>query len=62
LQLAGIAAANAKGKHLGRKSILTDKQKQEIRDKSKVEKTPTTFSMGYGVSRATIYNVLKETV
>jgi DNA invertase Pin-like site-specific DNA recombinase len=60
-QLAGIAAAKAKGKHLGRRAILTDKQKQEIRDKSKAGINPTALSKEYGVSRATIYNVLKET-
>jgi DNA invertase Pin-like site-specific DNA recombinase len=29
-QLAGIASAKAKGKHLGRKASLTDDQKQDI--------------------------------
>jgi len=43
-QLAGIAAAKAKGKHLGRRSILTDKQKQEIRDKSTAGMNPTALS------------------
>ena len=58
-QLAGIAAAKAKGKHLGRRSLLTDDQKQEIRDKSKAGLNPSQLSKEYGVSRATIYNVLK---
>ena len=59
-QLAGIAAARAKGKHLGRKAILTNKQKKEIRDKSKAGMTPTALAKKYEVSRATIYNILKE--
>jgi len=58
-QLAGIAAAKAKGKHLGRKSILSDKQKQEIRD-SRDRMNPTELSQEYGVSRATVYNILKS--
>ena len=58
-QLAGIAAAKAKGKHLGRKSSLTDKQKSEIRIKHTTKVNPTTLSKEYGVSRATIYNVIK---
>ncbi len=60
-QLAGIAAAKAKGKHLGRRASLTDDQKKEIRTKNKAGMNPSTLSKEYGVSRATIYNVLKET-
>jgi len=59
-QLAGIKAAKAKGKHLGRKSSLTENQKQEIRQLSKDGMNPTALSKQYGVSRATIYNVIKE--
>jgi len=61
-QLAGIAAAKARGDHLGRKPILSDDQKQEVRDKSKAGMNPTALSKGYGVSRATIYNIIKEQV
>ncbi len=60
-QLAGIAAAKANGKHLGRKASLTDDQKQEIRTKNKAGMNPTTLSKEYGVSRGNIYNVVKET-
>ena len=59
-QLAGIAAARAKGKHLGRKASLTYDQKQEIRTKNKAGMNPTTLSKEYGVSRGTVYNVIKE--
>lgn len=59
-QLAGIAAAKAKGNHLGRRASLIDDQKQEIRTKNKAGVNPTTLSKEYGVSRGTIYNVLKE--
>ncbi len=58
-QLAGIAAAKAKGKHLGRKAILSDKQNQEIRVHYQGGMTPTALSQQYGVSRASIYNSLK---
>jgi DNA invertase Pin-like site-specific DNA recombinase len=57
-QLAGIAAAKGQGKHLGRKSILTDKQKQELREKSQAGMNPTALSREYGVSRATVYGIL----
>jgi DNA invertase Pin-like site-specific DNA recombinase len=59
-QLAGIKAAKAKGKHLGRKASLTDKQKQEIRRLHRGGMNPTALSQRYGVSRATIYNAIKE--
>jgi len=59
-QLAGIAAAKARGKHMGRKSILSDKKKKEIREKSKTGTNPTALSKIYGVSRATIYNVIGD--
>ncbi len=58
-QLAGIAAAKAKGKHLGRTSILSDEQKQSVINKKKSGMTPTELSNEFGVSRATVYNILK---
>lgn len=59
-QLAGIAAAKAKGKHLGRKASLTDDQKKYVRQLSRDGMNPTALSKRYGVGRATIYNVIKE--
>ena len=58
-QLAGIAAAKAKGKHLGRKSILSNKQQKEIQSKSSTGVNPTALSKEYCVSRATIYNIMR---
>lgn len=58
-QLAGIAVAKAKGKHLGRRAILSDDQKQEIRKKYKKGVNPTELSKEFQVSRATIYNALQ---
>lgn len=57
-QLAGIAAAKAQGKHLGRAPKLTEDQRQEIRDKRANGYTPSQLAKEYGVSRATIYNTL----
>jgi DNA invertase Pin-like site-specific DNA recombinase len=59
-QLAGIAQAKAKGKHLGRKASLTDDQKQETRQFHQGGMNPTALSKRYEVSRATIYNAIKE--
>jgi len=60
-QLAGIAAAKAKGKHLGRPILLTKDQKWEIRGKKDAGEKLSSLSKEYAVSRGTIYNVLKET-
>jgi DNA invertase Pin-like site-specific DNA recombinase len=59
-QLAGIAQAKAKGKHLGRKASLTAEQKKYIRLLHRGGMNPTALSQRYEVSRATIYNVIKE--
>ena len=59
-QLAGIAAAKAKGKHLGRRPTLTNDQKAKVREQYAAGKNPTELSREYGVSRGTIYNVIKE--
>jgi len=61
-QLAGIAAAKAKGKHMGRRSSLTPDQKQEIQAKTKAGLNPSQLSKEYAVSRAMIYNILKEVI
>ena len=56
-QKAGIEKAKEAGKHLGRKAILTAKQREQIRVRREKGETPTALSKEYGVSRATIYNV-----
>ena len=56
-QKAGIEKAKEAGKHLGRKALLTDKQKLQIRSRRERGETPTALAKEYGVSRATIYNV-----
>jgi DNA invertase Pin-like site-specific DNA recombinase len=57
-QLEGIKNAKEAGKHLGRKPSLTEEQKQAIKDE-KGALNPTQLAKKYGVSRATVYNVLK---
>nr|WP_320115845.1 recombinase family protein [uncultured Desulfuromonas sp.] len=59
-QLAGIAAAKAKGKHLGRAAKLTDTQKQQIRADHEAGSNPSQLAAQYGVSRGTIYNVINS--
>jgi len=61
-QTAGIKTAQAKGKHCGRKATLTADQQQEVRNKRAAGQTPTALSKEYGVSRGTIYNILKSEV
>jgi len=58
-QTAGIAAAQSRGKHCGRSSTLSNDQKAEITEKRTAGATPTQLSKEYGVSRGTIYNVLR---
>ena len=58
-QLAGIAAAKAKGKHLGRRSALTPEQQEEIRTKHETGLNPTELAKEYEVSRGTIYNIIR---
>lgn len=58
-QMAGIKKAKAEGKYTGRKPALTGCQVEEIQMKRIAGKNPTQLSKEYGVSRGTIYNVLK---
>lgn len=59
-QMAGIKVALDKGVKFGRRATLTEEDKVEIREKKKGGMNPTDLSKEYGVSRATIYNALKE--
>ncbi|EIM65485.1 recombinase family protein [Desulfobacter postgatei] len=60
-QLAGIKQAKAKGIHMGRPKLLTDKQKAEIRQLYTKGTTPKVLAEQFKVSRATIYNVTAPT-
>jgi len=59
-QLAGIAAAKAQGKHLGRAAKLSQEQQHEVRCKHNQGVTPSKLAHDYDVSRATVYNILKS--
>lgn len=59
-QLAGIAKAKERGVYTGRKPALSEVQIQQIQEKRDQGFNPTQLSKEYGVSRATIYNVLKK--
>ena len=60
-QIAGIQKAKSEGRYKGRKPSLSEAQKQEIAKKREQGTNPTKLSKEYGVSRATIYNVLNQT-
>lgn len=57
-QAEGIAAAQAKGIHLGRPKKLSREQKDEIKRRSAKGENPTELSKDFAVSRATIYRVI----
>ena len=59
-QMEGIQKAKAKGVYTGRKPCLNEKQKNAIRQKRAEGFNPTQLAKEFGVSRATVYNVLKK--
>lgn len=59
-QREGVAAAKRAGKHCGRKAKLTDEQVAEIRARVEAGEDKTSIAHCYGVSRATIYNIIKK--
>ncbi|NEV65264.1 recombinase family protein [Thiorhodococcus minor] len=60
-QREGIQAAKAKGKHLGRKPILTPEQVKEARQRREAGESAAALAKDYGVSRATMYQHLAGT-
>ncbi len=58
-QREGIEAAKKAGKHLGRPAKLTDQKKADIIKKHQGGLNPSQLSKEYGVSRGTIYNIVK---
>ena len=59
-QAEGIAAAKAKGKHLGRAAKLSAENLQFIRNRLKEGETIAYLADDFGVSRQTIYQSLKR--
>lgn len=59
-QREGVAAAKRAGKHCGRKAKLTDEQVAEIRARVEAGDDKTNIAKAYGISRATVYNILTK--
>ena len=57
-QREGIAKAQAKGKHCGRKPTLSPEQVQEIKEKVAAGAEKKALAQEYGVSRQTLYRVI----
>jgi len=54
-QREGIAAAKARGEHLGRKAILNAKQVKELRRRVKAGEDKAALAAEFGISRPSIY-------
>ncbi len=59
-QREGIAKARERGVYKGRRESLTDEQKASVRTRRAAGEHPVDLAKAFGVSRAKIYNVLKE--
>lgn len=59
-QREGIAAAKARGKHLGRSSSLTPAQQEEVVTRVGRGEPVSELAAEYGVSRQTVYTHLKK--
>jgi DNA invertase Pin-like site-specific DNA recombinase len=57
-QREGIAAAKAKGKHLGRVAKLKPAQVKELRKRVKAGEDKATVAAAFGISRPSIYNYM----
>ncbi|MCP3940133.1 MAG: recombinase family protein, partial [Desulfobacteraceae bacterium] len=58
-QIEGIAAAQKKGKHLGRAPALNDNEKKQIIEMVESRISKTDIAKQFGISRQTLYKVLK---
>lgn len=59
-QRAGIHAARAEGKHLGRPRKITDGQREEILEKLKIGESPTKIAKAFKISRGSVYNIASK--
>lgn len=59
-QREGIAKARAKGKHYGRKPMLSPEQVQEIKEKVTAGAEKKALAQEYGVSRQTLYRAIAD--
>lgn len=56
---AGLARAKAQGKTLGRPSVTSDKQRQEMKDMHSKGTSISALSRAYGISRASVMRIVK---
>lgn len=59
-QREGIAKAQAKGKHCGRKAKLTPKQVTEIKGRIENGEEKKALAAEYGISRQTLYRIIAD--
>ncbi|WP_319466995.1 recombinase family protein [uncultured Pseudodesulfovibrio sp.] len=59
-QREGIAKAQAKGKHCGRKAKLTQDQVEEIKKRITAGDEKKALAAEYGISRQTLYRIIKK--
>ena len=59
-QREGIALAKQEGRPLGRAKALTEKQEQEVRGKAKQGANKQALAKEYGISRQTLYRIIKN--
>jgi len=57
-QREGIAAAKARGEHLGRKAILNPKQVTELRRRVKAGEDKAALAVEFGISRPSVYRYM----
>jgi DNA invertase Pin-like site-specific DNA recombinase len=59
-QREGIAVAKGKGVYTGRKACLTPEEAQELRQRVAAGEDKATVAKAFGISRASVYNYVKE--
>jgi DNA invertase Pin-like site-specific DNA recombinase len=58
-QREGIALAKAAGKYKGRRSLITQEARQQMRDRVQAGETKAAVARAFGISRETLYQVLR---
>ena len=58
--LAGQARAREEGKHMGRPSKLTDRQREDMRARRQAGESISVLAETFGVSRGTVVNVCRD--
>ena len=58
-QREGIALAKAAGKYKGRRSLMTQEARQQMRDRVQAGETKAAVARAFGISRETLYQVLR---